>query len=183
MKGLSAKNKIVLLFLGWLIFSAVMFFYFFKLFDSKNQATVSSMAQQKKDLVVLKAQDASYKQAQADLQQLAGKTYQPENFFTRDTALVNELQTLEDLGPKYNVKMQIAGVSGTIGVLPKANTATSLGLVPYSISLNGDFFQVMDFLENFEHLSFITNVTSISLNAADKSNVTLNLGASFYLRK
>lgn len=183
MKNFSAKNKIILLLLAWLVLSALMFFYFFKILDGQSSATLASMAQEKKDLVVLQAEDASYKQAQADIQKLAEQSPQPEDFFSRDIALVNELQTLENLALKYNVKMQISGVSGTVGSLPKAATATSLAMIPYSIALNGDFFQVMQFLENYEHLSFITNVTGISINAADKNNVTMSLASNFFLRE
>lgn len=183
MKKFSAKNKIIFLLLGWLVLSAVMFLYFFKLLDSSNQATLDSMAQERKDLAVLQAQDKSYKQAQADLQVLADKANQPEGFFSKDIALVDEIQTLEDLAAKYNLKMQLSGVAGTINSLPQAQTTTSIAVVPYGITLNGDFSQVVNFIENLEHLSFVTNVTSLSLSAADKSNVTAGLSANFYLRK
>jgi hypothetical protein len=183
MKKFSAKNKIVLLLLAWLILSAAMFLYFFKLLDSQNQATLDSMAQERKDLAVLQAQDASYKKAQADLQVLADKPLQPENFFTSDTSLVNEIQTLENLAAKYNLKMQLSGVAGTIGSLPNANTVTPIGMVQYGISLNGDFFQVVNFIESLEHLSFITNPTNISIGAAEGGNVSASMTANFYLKK
>lgn len=183
MKKSSAKNKIILLLIAWLILSAVMFMYLFKILDGQNQATLDSMAQERKDLAALQAQDASYKQAQADLQELAGKPLQPENFFSSDIALVDEIQTLENLAAKYNLKMQLSGVAGTIGTLPNAGTITPIGIVPYGINLNGDFFQVVNFIESMEHLSFITNPTNISIGATEGGNVTVNLAANFYLRK
>jgi len=183
MKKPSAKNKIILLLLAWLILSALMFLYFFKLIDGQNRAALDSMARERKDLAVLQAQDQSFKQAQADLQVLAGKPLQPENFFTSDISLVNEIQTLESLAAKDNLKMQLSGVAGTIGSLPQANTVTPIGVVTYGISLNGDFFQVVNFIESLEHLSFITNPTGISIGAAGGGNVTASMTANFYLKK
>ncbi len=183
MKKLSAKNKIIILLLAWLILTAAMFSQLFKILDSQNQATLDSMAQERKDLVLLQDQDASYKKAQADLQELDGKNYQPEIFFTSDISLVNEIQTLEGLATKYNLKMQLSGVAGTIGTLTNAGTITAIGVVPYGITLNGDFYQVVNFIESLEHLSFITNPTDLSIRAADNGNVSANMTANFYLKK
>lgn len=183
MKKLSAKNKIILLLLAWLILTAAMFSQFFKILDSQNQATLDSMAQERKDLVRLQDQDASYKKAQADLQELAGKNYQPEIFFTSDISLVNEIQALENLATKYNLKMQLSGVAGTIGTLANAGTITPIGIVPYGIALNGDFYEVINFIESLEHLSFITNPTDLSIRAADNGNVSASMTANFYLKK
>ncbi len=183
MKNFSAKNKIIILLAAWLIVSGGMFFYFFKLLDVANTSTLDSMAEDRKNLVVLRAKDKSFKQAQADLQELAAKPFQPEDFFSRDISLVKELQTLEDLGRKYNLKMQIAGVSGTIGTLSKAQTVTQLAVIPYGLTLNGNFYQAMQFLENYEHLNFITSVSAISLSAVEGNDVSMSLASNFYLRK
>ncbi len=184
MRKISAKNKIILLLLVWLILSVVMFMYLFKLLDNQNQATLDSMAQERSNLAALQAQYASYKQAQADLDKLANeKSPQPEDFFTSDISLVNEIQTLENLAAKYNLKMQLSGVAGTINSLQSANTVTPIAIVPYSISLSGDFFQVVNFIESLEHLKFITNPTNISIEAADGGNVTASMTANFYLKK
>jgi len=180
---MKAKNKIIVLFIVWLCVSASMFLWLFKILDGVNQATLNSMAQDRANLVVLQAQDQSYKQAQTDLKQLAAKTNQPDNFFTSDIALVGEIQVLENLSQKYNVQMQLSGVSGTINNLSKASTVTPLAMVPYGISLSGDFVQVVNFIESLEHLSFVTNVTTLTLTSGNNNNVNAGLSANFYLRK
>jgi Tfp pilus assembly protein PilO len=182
-KKLSAKNKIAIVVISWLVLCGVMFLYLFPIMDGKNQAELDSMAQDRKSLVLLQAQDQSYKQAQSDLQELASKTYQPEDFFTKDISLVNEVKTLEDLAAKYNLKMILTGVNGTIAALPKADTASNLAQIPYGITLSGDFYQAVNFIETMENLSFVTNITSLSINAADKSSIVVSLGANFYLSK
>jgi hypothetical protein len=183
MKNFSAKNKIIFLALGWLILSFAMFIFFFKIMDHRNQQTLDSMAEERKALVVLQAESDSYKKAQADLDQLSGMAIQPDNFFSSDINLVNEIKTLEALSQKYNVQMQLSGVSGTINSAPKANTVTPIVVVPYSISLNGDLSSAVNFIENLENLSFITNVSSLAINAADKGLVHVSLAANFYLKK
>jgi len=183
MNHFSAKNKIVFLCIAWLMVTFSMFFYFFKLLDNQNQATLDSMSQDRSNLATLQAEDRSFKQAQADLKQLAAETYQPDAFFSRDTNFINELNTMQDLQKKYNVQMQLAGVSGTVNSAPPASTVTPVVLIPYSLSLNGDLSQVVGFIENLENLSFVTTVSGISISAADKGNVNVNLGANFYLRK
>jgi len=169
--------------LAWFILSAMMFLYFFKLVDGQNQATLNSMAQERSDLALLQAQDASYKQAQADLQELAGKPLQPEDFFSSDIALVNEIRTLENLASKYNLKMELSGVAGTIDSLQSANTLTPIAIVPYGITLSGDFFQSINFIESLEHLSFVTNPTDITIESTDNGNVGVSMTANFYLKK
>lgn len=114
---------------------------------------------------------------------MAAKTNQPDIFFTRDIALVGEIQVLENLSQKYNVQMQLSGVSGTINNLSKASTVTPLAMVPYGISLSGDFVQVVNFIESLEHLSFVTNVTTLTLTSGNNNNVNAGLSANFYLRK
>ena len=79
--------------------------------------------------------------------------------------------------------MQLSGVSGTINTAPKAKTTTALVVIPYSISLSGSLQDVLNFIETLENLSFITNVGSVSIAAADSGSVSAGLTANFYLRK
>ena len=124
-KHLSAKNKIIIIILAWLVLSFGMLTYVFKFLDSTNQQILDSMGQQKSILASLQAERESEMRAQRDLQELSQKLYQPEDFFSRDTTLVNEIKILENLGQKYNLKMQLSGVSGTINTAPKAKTTTA----------------------------------------------------------
>ena len=157
--------------------------YFFGILDNSNQQIVAGMAKQKKDLQALQAQNQSYLQAKADLKQLADQAYQPEDFFSRDISLVNELRVLEGLKQKMGVQMQISGISGTIANAPRAKTITPLVYIHYGITVTGSLSQVVDFIETLENLSFITNVSNVSITAADKGQVNAGMSADFYLRK
>ncbi len=172
-----------MLVIAWAVLSACMFFYFFNFLDASNQQVVSSMQKQKKDLASLQGQEQSFELAKSDLDKLAAQAIQPDDFFSKDITLVNEIQTLEDLNQKLNVNMQLSGLSGTIGGEPSAGTITPIAQVPYAISIKGSLDQVTGFLQALENLSFVTNVTSISVSAGDKGLVNANLSAVFYLRK
>ncbi len=167
----------------WLSLSLIMFFYLFSILDITNTQSIKAMEQQNKDLAVLIAERESYIKAKADLQKISKEEIQPDTFFSKDISLVNEIRTLESWAEKLNVKMQLTGVSGTINTLPKAKTLTPIGTVPYSIGLLGSFTQVVNFVEVLENLSFITNVTAVSISNAADGQVNLNLSASFYLKK
>jgi Tfp pilus assembly protein PilO len=177
----SAKNKIILLAVGWFVLSTVMFFYLFGILDGVNEKTVTTLTKQKNDLTLLQAQKQGYAQGKSDLEKLAQQPMHLTDFFSRDITLVNEIKTLENLSTKYPVKMQLSGISGVINSEPKANTKTSIVQVPYNISVSGTFPAVTDFMEALEHLSFITDITSISVSTAEKDQVTTSFSAHLYL--
>ena len=183
MNHFSAKNKIVLLLVVWLGLSALTFGYFFKLLDRANQKTLDSMDVQRKEFAQLTAERQSQNQAKWDLETLAKQSIQPENFFSRDITLVNELKILEGLSDRLNLKMQIGGVSGTVNTAAKAKTITPLVVIPYSISVSGSLQRAVDFVETLENLKFITNVSNISISTADKNTVNVGMTANFYLKK
>ena len=183
MKPLSAKNKIIIIALAWLVLTALNFGYFFNIMDGKNRAILNALEQQKLARAILRSERESEKQAEKDLQELKAKPYQPENFFSRDITLVNEIETLDNLSKKLNVSMQLSGIAGTVNTEPKAKTLTDLAAIRYSMTLNGSLPQAMNFIETMENLSFITNIETVSINAADKDSVIANLAPNFYLRK
>lgn len=182
-KRLSAKNKIIIIGILLVVLSLLNFTYFFKILDASNQKILDSMAKDKKGLAVLLAEQQSEAQAQYDLQELAKKPLQPEDFFSRDITLVNEIKILENLEEKLGVKMSLSGVSGTIKSAAPANTVTPLVVIPYNIGVTGSLNRVVDFIETLENLNFVTNVSNISLSSADQGNVSAGMTASFYLRK
>lgn len=141
------------------------------------------MAQQRKDLANLKAERESYRLAKEDLEDLAKKSYQPADFFSKDISLVTEIKTLEALGEQMGVIMQLSGVSGTAAAAAKAKTTTALAVIPYSIYLSGPLDKVVKYIEAVENLSFVTKTEALSINAAENGNVNAVLGASFFIKK
>lgn len=181
-QALSAKNKIIILAIIWLILSVVMFTFLFKIMDSKNQTALDDMAKDRQQLVLLQAENRSFKQAQVDLDKIAKQQIQPKDFFSTDITLVKEIQILEDLDGEFNTKVNFSGVSGIVTKgQSRAGTASPMFYVPYSIAVNGFLPDVLNLIEHFENLSFISKVTGFSMTSAGDGKVNANLGSGFYI--
>lgn len=180
---LSIKNKIYAAVAVWLVLCGSMFGYFFKIFDRTNTVLVASIQQQNKDLLQLEKEQDSYNKAKQDLAALARENIQPQDFFGRDVTLVNEIKTLETISGLAGVDLNLSGLSGTIKAAPKAKTLSDIAVIPYSMRVKGGFPNVVSFLEMMEHLNFITNVSSITVNGTDQTDIGVSLTAFFYLNK
>ena len=183
MEKFSVQKKIILVAAIWLVLGAAGFFYFFPLLDESNALALEQTAAHRKELAELKAERQNEIKSEADLKELSQKDLQPEDFFSKDITVVDELRILESLGKLSNVELQFSGVSGTVKTAPAAGTVTQLAVIPYSITLNGEFFQVVDLIETLENLSFITNLSGLTISAANEGTVTGSMSANFYLRK
>lgn len=180
---LSAKNKIVVIGIFWAGVCVLMVSYLFKFLQQSNEQVLAQIKDQQKELLVLQAEKESYDLAQKDLAELGKRTVQPEDFFSQDVTLVNEIKTLEELGNRLNVNLNLSGLSGVVKNAPKAPTKGQIFAVPYSISLSGSFNNVIKFLETLEHLDFITLITGLNVSATSGGNVSASLTANFYLRQ
>lgn len=177
------KTKIYLTLVVWIAVSAAMYFYGFGILQGSNRDALAAISQEKDTLLNLQAEQQSYRLAQKDLDDLAKKDVQPEDFFSEDVTLVKEISTLENLGKASQVKLDMNGISGTIDVLPKAKTQSDLYTIPYTMSITGELNNVIDFVEALYNQSFITSINSFSMGAATKEAVSVNLTATLYVRK
>lgn len=183
MNKFSAKNKIILACVIWVAISALMFMFLFKILDTSNQAIIDSYAVQEQKLNVLLAEQQSYLKANEDLNTVSQERYQPDDLFSKDVSLVNELATLENLSQNFNVKMTISGLSGTINTAKKAATKSEIYQIPYSLTLSGTLNDCEAFLESLENLKFVTTTSSLTVTTASDGKVLINLNAFFYLKK
>lgn len=177
------KTKIYLTFVIWLGVCGAMFMYGFGILDGQNQLTAAKVATEKTAMQQLQQQQQSYIQAQQDLKKLSQEKMQPDDFFSEDVTLVKEIETLEGVASKAGVQVSLGGISGTVNSAPKASTKSSLFLEPYSMSITGDFFKVVDFIQAMEQLSFVTTVSQITVSSLTGGEVTMSLSANFYIRK
>ena len=183
MRNTSAKNKIYVICAVWIGLALLMFLYAFKILDKSNAALVANYSTQQHNFEVLKAEQNSYQQAKAELEKVKLEQYQPEDFFNTDVQLVEQLKTVEALGNSYNVQIILSGISGTIRTAVKAKTQSDLYQIPYSITLTGNFNDVLEALEAIEHLPFVNTLSNVSMGSGGGDTVTINLSAMFYLRK
>jgi hypothetical protein len=177
----SAKNKIYLVCAVWIFLCGLMFFYLFTILDKSNEKLVNGFAEQLHQTEVLQAEQESYKQANADLNKVKTEKYQPEDLFSKDVSLVNELKTLENLGLQSNIKLEISGLSGTVQTAPKAGTKSNIRQIPYGLTLTGSLNNCIAFMETLEHLKFVTTINSLTVTTGSDI-VNINLSGLFYLR-
>ena len=183
MRNISAKTKIIILLCAWLGLCALMFGYIFPLLNKANESVLDTQSKLLTNLSLLKAENESYKQSQTDLQKLSQQPIQPSDFFSRDVTFVNEIVDLDNISKENNVQMHFSGVSGTVGSAAKANTITPFALIPYSLSLDGNLSDILNFIKELENASFITNINTVNMSGADKNHINAPLSANFYLKK
>lgn len=176
------KTKIYLTLVVWLVLCGGMFLYGFKILDGTNRAALNKISSQKDQLLSLQAEAENFRLAQQDLQDMAKKPAQPNQFFSEDVTLVNEIERLENLGQTMGIQLSIGGIGGTVNTAAKAKTKSTLYLIPYSLSVNGTLRQVVDFMETLENLEFITSLHSLAISTAGGS-VNASMSSEFYIHQ
>lgn len=167
---------------AWCLVTFGLFFFGFGFFDSRTASTKQELVSVQSQFYKLQAEEQGVKLAKQDLENIKQRQLQPDDFFKKDTTLVDQVVNLENLSKKYNLTFQL-GLSGTVnsGVAVPGNT--SLVRIPFSISLNGKFIDVLRFLESFEHMSYIAHADNLNITAAGQGNVGATMGAGFFIRK
>ncbi len=117
------------------------------------------------------------------MERLDKEELKPEDFFSRDITLVEELKVLESLQETLGVKMSVNGVTGTAKSAVKASAQSDIVSVPYSIAASGPYENIVRLVNTLENLPFVNSVSGISITVGEAGNVNLSLYASFYLRR
>jgi len=182
MRQFSYKYKIILLVVGWLALAGLLFGYIFGILSQGSQNKVTEIIAKKKEVMDLQAEQRSYQLAKNDLDQLASKDLQPDDFFSRDTSLVNEVRELESLAERNNLEINF-GLAGMATSLGKAKTSAELLIAPYTMNLEGQFSNVVTFLQSVEYLSFITHLKTVSVSSTSGGEVNASFSSVFYLKK
>lgn len=182
MNKFSYKYRIYALIVCWIAAVGILFGYFFGLLNTRNAAKVEELVVKKKELLELQAEQKSFQLGKADLENLEKKEIKPENFFSKDTSLVKEIQSLENLAASNKVKLNL-GISGTSTSLTKAKTTSELLVVPYSMQVEGTYSDVVRFMQGLEFLTFITHARVLSIQATTNGSVSATLSMMFYIKK
>lgn len=179
----SSKNKIFLLAGVYVAGCLTLFLYGFKLLDAGNAATAQALIDQRKQLNDLQTEQRNFQLGNQDLETLEQKPNHPDNFFSKDVRVVNEIKILEALGRDTKVNFTLA-VSGTVqsgGKTPGVNS--DILSIPYSLTLSGPFANVAAFLEQMENLSFVTQAKTIAISSSGKGPVNASVSATFFITK
>ena len=176
------KTKISLVAVVFAAIAAIMFFFIFPRFHSRNVNLSVEVSSQRQTLEQLLQQQRSFEQGKKDLETLKSKPIQPDELFSRDTRVVKEIKTLESLATTYALDMKLQ-VSGTAKDAQKVKSSSQLLSVPYSLTVSGPFDKVLAFLDSAENLPFITPVKTLVVSAEKEGIVKTILTADFYIKK
>lgn len=187
MSGLNLKNntaKISLALAVWAVLTAGMFTYGFKIVESTNAEAQTKLGGLNSELAVLQAERDSFNNAKKDLDALSKKDLQPENFFSKDVTLVNEIRFFESLAERVGIKMILSGPSGTAKSAPKAKSLSGdIVNVSLNINITGSFVKIIEFAEAMENLPFATQTSGLTLGTLSGNEVSATFVGNFYFRK
>lgn len=183
MKNLSSKYKIIILLVVFLAFAVGMFTSGYDILATRNQALADGASKQRMEYEVLQREQRSAEQAKKDLTELESKPFPPQELFSKDTKVVKEIKILEDNAAKYGVTMTLT-ISGTTKTAAKVPAVSSeLFTIPYIITLEGPFENLINFVQATEHLPFVTYTKMVNISAQPENKVRLVMNSDFYLRK
>jgi Tfp pilus assembly protein PilO len=180
------RNKIYIMMAAYLACCFALFGYGFTLLEGSNDAAATALKDRRRQYNDLLNEQRSFELGNQDLTTLGTKPYQPDDFFSQDVHVVNEIKTLEALGQESGLEFDLA-VSGTAASGTKTPGVTGeIISIPYTINLTGKFADITAFLRRTEQLGFITHIKALSLIAEEGENagkVKALLNATFYIKK
>ncbi len=141
-----------------------------------------SNADQIDKLKDLREQVKTLQKIQEDLAKVEQQEVKPNDFFTGDTRLVNEIKTIELFALKSNL-LETLTISGTADKATAVQSLSGLAQIPYSISLQGSFPNVVKFIKYLENAYFISPVNALSVTYSEQGSVKATVLTNFYLYK
>lgn len=183
MKGITSKIKIIALVSLFVLFAAVMYFFGYGIMANRNQVLTDTIAKRNVDLEVLQREQKSFEQGKKDLAVLEKSTYPPDELFSSDTKVVKEIQLMESSAQRFGVELNITVTGSTKDADKVQGVGSELYAIPYTLTLNGSFENILMFMQAAERMPFVTHVNnlSVTVSAGDKSRATI--ASEFYIKK
>lgn len=183
MNSLNSKTKTILLLAAFVLFAVGMFFFGYGIMADRNQIVSDDIAKRRVELEILQREQKSFEQGKKDLAQLASSQYPPENLFSKDTRVVNEIQRLEEAAQRYSLDLTIGVTGNTKTAEPVPGTSSGLNAVPYTMTLNGGFGNALLFMQMAERMPFISHAQNLSITVSTGSDTRTVITSEFYLKK
>ena len=168
----------------WLLVTTASFYYVFP----KFAAVLVNLQQDHQDQIAqynsLQAQIQSLYAMQQDLDSLSKAAVKPDDLFTTDVQLVNEIQHIEDIAKISSNTLKVT-ISGTAKDAQAYPGFSKLYKVPYSMTLVGSFSSTLQFLHYFENSFFVSPIDAINIDnqqALTAGQVKTTIIAGFFIR-
>ncbi len=178
----NATNKLYAWIFGWLALSGLVLFWALPSFADNLTKLQYDHRTQIDELQKLEEQVRNVNQMQRDLNTLKDKQIQPEDFFTSDIRLVNEIQHIESAARVSGVSESLA-LSGTADKTQQVPSASNLYAVPYVINLKGSYPSIVAFVEYLENSYFVAPVSAVSFGLGDKNVLGATIFGNFLIHR
>ncbi len=180
---LSYKYKIYIAIAGFLVISGVLFGFLFSILQGQSETIAARIFEKDKEYKGLQAEQLSYEAGKKDLAKLEELPTKPADLFSQDVRLVKEIQTLEALANSASLKMTFT-ISGTAAEAKKAaNSIANIYVVPYIMNVTGSYQDIIRFMDQTEHVPFVTHFQEVSLTALEAGQVRGAFVGNFYIKK
>lgn len=176
------KSKIYIVVFSFFLVSAIMFLFVFGKLHDRNIRLSTDVSSKRQTLEQLAQEQRSFEQGKKDVEALKTKAVQPGELFSRDTRVVKEIKTLEDLSKINELDMTLL-ISGTAKNAQKVKSSAQILSLPYSVTVTGAFDKTLAFLDSIENLNFITPVKTLTISAQKGGVVKSTISADFYIQK
>ena len=177
------NKKVAASLLVWLAGTALAFFWLFPKLSGSLIELKQSHAKQIAELNQLKDYAKGVERMQQDLATMRKGEVQPEEFFTSDIKLVNEIKHIESIALETNNAI-IFNISGTADKAAAVKGASSaLFEIPYTITLEGNQQTVQNFVSRLEKSYFVSPVNAVSYLVDNNGVLVARVVANFYIQK
>ncbi len=179
---LNSRIKLFITMIIFGIFAGWMFLYGYGIMENKNLTKLDSVNKKNLEIEVLKKEQLTYEHGKKYIATLSEKPFPPQDLFSKDTKVVKEIRTLEDLAKKYGLEFTLE-VSGTTKTAVKAtDVGGDLLQVPYTVNVEGPYNNIQKYVEAAEHTAFINQTQSLAIVALEGGKSKASLVSVFYLK-
>ncbi len=180
---LSSRYKIYIAATGFVVVVGLLFGYLYSILQTSSETIAARIFQKDKEYKGLQSEQLSYEAGKKDLAELEELPKKPADLFSQDVRLVKEIQTLETLAKNASLTMtfSIAGTSSEAKKAPKS--IANIYFVPYILNVTGSYQNIVQFMDQVEHVPFVTHFQEISLTALEKDQVRGSFVGNFFIKK
>jgi hypothetical protein len=179
---MSINQKIGIHVLVWVVLTAFAFMYLFPFAVKGITDLQIKYAKQIIALNELRDNAKSLQRMQQDINSMEKHEVQPEQFFTSDLQLVNEIKRVEAIAAASNLTLGLS-LAGTTDKAANYPSASGVSQVPLTMLLRGTFPDSIRFLKAFENSPFIAPVNGISFTKGEEGFVNMTVVSNFLIHK
>ena len=179
---MNINQKITWYLLVFLAITAAIFFFLAPMFESNLYSLQGKYQDQENQLSALTAQASSLRQIQDDFSKINQMSVKPVDLFSTDVSLVEQFKYIENLATVTNVNLELAITGTADNAQSIKNVKSKLITIPYTIKVQGNFPNIINFIKNFENSYFISPISGLAITK-DTTGLGATILSNVYLRQ